>query len=181
MSDTDLKTVGIAQEGWAAARRALQLADNDEKATSANRAIYKALSEICRAYLSQFADTNGLPRPQSPKEQFPPEAALMFRHMIEGWLVGHIDQSLLDLLHKTGTPGRTLIERSDIEHACRYMQAATGDNPLIDDSASVKRIGGWFGVNRATAQSWKRAEHRDLLADYMPNVTTDQRAAVIKS
>jgi hypothetical protein len=157
-------------------------AKDDEAAKAAGRRVYEALSQVCRAYLDQFVDRSGLPRTLPPKEIFPPEVAGMFHAMLEGWLVGKLDRSLRDLVENEGTPGRNLRERNEVEAACRYMQAAESTKPpLIDDRAPVKQIAEWYGVNRATAQSWKRAERRDLLTDYMPDVSDDQRAAVIRS
>jgi hypothetical protein len=64
MSGTDPKTVRMVLEDWAVARRALQLAETDDVARSATRQIYKAVPEICAAYLRQFADSSGRPRLQ---------------------------------------------------------------------------------------------------------------------
>jgi hypothetical protein len=172
--------VRAAKERLVAACQARQLASDDEQAKLANREAYRSLGEVCRAYLDQFADADGLPRLEPPKEIFPPDAAEMFLRMVEGWLVGQASQSLMDLLNKPGAPGRTLPERKGIEAACRYMQATQGDNPLINDPSPVKRIGEWFGVDRATAQSWNRAENRDLVTGYVPSISKRERAALIE-
>lgn len=172
-------SVNAAQLALSAAREALRVANDEASAKAAGRSIYQALASVCRAYLAQFVDESGRPRVGAPQQAFPPEAALMFRSMVEGWLVGRTDQSLTDLLSVSGAPGRSLIEAKDIEDACRYMQAADGPTALIEDLAPVKRVGGWYGVSRATAQSWKRDERRDLVASFLADAATAERISVI--
>jgi hypothetical protein len=182
----DPHPVRTALERLTSARRATKddlVAKDEDAAKAANRRVYEALSQVCRAYVGQFVDRSGLPRTSPSQEIFPPEVAHMFHAMLEGWLVGKLDRSLRDLVERAGTPGRNLLERNDVEAACRYMQAADIKllKPLIDDGAPVEQIAEWYGVNRVTAQSWKRAEKRNLLADYMPHVSDDQRAKVIRN
>lgn len=175
------KPVATAFADFVIATDARKAAADDVTAKAENRKAYEALSVVCREYVGQFKDRNGLPIPMSdPPEPFPPIVANIVHAMIEGWLVGKADLSLRDLLDGPGKPGRSLYERNDIEDACRYMQAV--DNGLIADRTPVSRVAAWFGVQRSTAQSWQRdAKREDLLKDFMPDVTISARMSVIKS
>ena len=140
----------------------LQSARTEEEAIAANRQFYKVLADTCRAYLGQFVDASGRARQGPAANPFPPEAANLLLHMIEGWLVGRMDQPLKDLVRRAGTPGHTLRARNDIEAACRYMQATKGATPLIQDGSAQKRVGEWFGVvapQRKPGNATKRATY----------------------
>ncbi len=174
------KPVAAAFAAFVKANDARNAAKNDTAAKAENRRAYEALSKICREYVGQFKDRNGLPVPMKhPREPFPLMVAAIFHAMIEGWLVGKADLSLRDLLDGPGKPGRGLYERNGIEDACRYMQAV--DKKLIDDRTPVSRVAVWFGVERSTAQSWRReAKRDDLLTDFMPDIPAAARVSVIK-
>jgi hypothetical protein len=156
---------------------------NDASIRIAARKFYAALSNVLQVYAKQFSDESGLPVATplgTPPESFPPEAAYYCHSMLEGFLVGHMDNSLRDIIERPGAPGRSLGERRAIEDACRYMQAASGSQPLIADRSPVKRIAEWFGVDRSTAQSWRRAESRDLVVGYILQASDFERARMIE-
>lgn len=156
-----------------------EMANDDNEAKAAARALFEAFAGIFRAYVAQYVDADGLPIVGQPRQEFPPEVARIFAFMVEGWLAGHLDKELADLLGKRGARRRHPMEQADIEAACRYMQAATGGSPIIRDRKPISQVAQWFGVNRATAQSWKRAERRDLLKDFLNGHADEQRAQMI--
>jgi hypothetical protein len=134
--------------------------EEHDRSGAAYKRLCRAMSAACKAYADQYMIPS-LTLAQVPMQPFPVQAAEKLHYLLEDLLAGHLDPMALSLVGRSGARGRRMWEKAAVEAACKYMQAVK--KGWIADHREVARIAELYGVSRATAQSWRRNEKRDLL------------------
>jgi hypothetical protein len=132
--------------------------DFDLNDAASCRRLYVGLSAACSAYAHQYYAVSA-----KAHEPFPLMAAEKLHLLLEELLAGNLSPIARRLVKRSGARGRTVLEKAEIYVACQYMQAV--EEKWIADRSPVLRVATRYGVDRATAQSWRRNEKRDLLPD----------------
>jgi hypothetical protein len=165
--------VRAALESFRKARMDLANAQDGEAARNAGLRLYESMAQACEAYFRQTVP----PLNSQRQEHFPPEVAMVLASHLTNLLAGRLDQAVRDLVERSGARGRAYIEQQDVDAAVRFLQAVQAG--LIQHAKPVAQIAEWYGVNRATAQKWRREASEDLLAKFWPNASPDVRVSML--
>jgi hypothetical protein len=139
----------------------LRSAKNEMEIALAARAAYEAIADACHAY---YLPSN---LQAAKPEVFPSTVALVLHTLVANALAGNRESSF-ESLFRVGTPGFRVQEKSDIQCACRFVQAAKAG--LIDEPHPIKRLAEWFGVSPRTIHSWiAQFGANDLLTRFFPD------------
>jgi hypothetical protein len=152
---------------------AIEDVEEHDRSYAAYERLCRSMSDVCKAYAEQLIPS--LKPAQVPIQPFPFQAAERLHGLLEELLAGNLSPMARTLVKRSGARGHTMLKRRAIYVACKYMQAV--EKEWIADRSPVLRIATLYGVDRATAQGWRRNEKRDLLPKLDEGVG---RAAVLQ-